>query len=113
MPVRIPAARPAELLTFAGAGAFALAPLYMATPGATERVAAQTARWAPRWERNVGYLASPAEAAARRVSPPAERAVARLGRRLPLGAAARSVDGRIRWGIDRAGGLRRWGARGE
>ncbi|ROV99531.1 hypothetical protein VMCG_06391 [Cytospora schulzeri] len=111
MPVRIPAAKSTELLTFAGAGAFVLTPLYMMTPGATERVATQTARWAPRWERNINYFVSPAERTTQRISPPVERAVRRLDDRLPLGTVARTVDRRIRWGIDRAGGLQRWAKR--
>lgn len=49
MPVRIPAARSSELFTFGVAGVAGLAPLYMMMPGATERVASHTARWAPRW----------------------------------------------------------------
>lgn len=49
MPVRIPAARSSELFTFGVAGVAGLAPLYMLMPGATERVASHTARWAPRW----------------------------------------------------------------
>lgn len=113
MPVRVPAARPTELLTFAGAGAFVLAPLWMMTPGATERVAAQTARWAPRWERRISYVAPPAERAARRVAAPAERAVRGIDDRLPLGSVARGVDRRIRSGIDRAGGMQRWAYKRE
>ncbi|ROW05050.1 hypothetical protein VSDG_00514 [Cytospora chrysosperma] len=108
MPVRIPAARSTELLTFAGAGAFVLTPLYMMMPGATERVATQTARWGTRWERNIGYLASPAEKTTRRITPPVERTVRKIDGRLPLGSVARNVDSRIRRGIDRAGGMQRW-----
>lgn len=52
MPVRIPNARSSEILTFGVGGIAAFAPLYMMIPGATERVAAQTARWAPRWYVN-------------------------------------------------------------
>ncbi|ROV95282.1 hypothetical protein VPNG_08940 [Cytospora leucostoma] len=105
--VRLPPTSPStELLTFATAGALALTPLYMALPGATERLAAATARWAPRWERNVGYLVAPAEGATRRIAPPVGRTVRSIDGRLPLGAVARGVDRRIRSGIDRAGG---WG----
>lgn len=49
MPIRIPAARRSELLTFGVGGIAAFAPLYMMMPGATERLASQTTRWAPRW----------------------------------------------------------------
>lgn len=49
MPVRIPKARSSEILTFGVGGLAAFAPLYMMMPGATERIASQTARWAPRW----------------------------------------------------------------
>lgn len=49
MPVRIPRARSSEILCFGVGGVAAFAPLYMMMPGATERVASQTARWAPRW----------------------------------------------------------------
>lgn len=111
MPVRIPAAKSTELLAFAGAGAFVLSPLYMMVPGATERVATQTARWAPRWERNINYFVSPVEKTTQRISPPIERTVKRLDDRLPLGLVARNVDRRIRWGIDRAGGLQGWNKR--
>ncbi|KUI53706.1 hypothetical protein VP1G_01149 [Cytospora mali] len=109
MPVRVPAARSTELLTFAGAGAFVLTPLYMMMPGATERVATQTARWAPRWERNINYFVSPVEKTTQRISPPVERTVKKLDDRLPLGTMARNVDRRIKRGIDRAGGMQRWG----
>ncbi|KAL1847653.1 hypothetical protein Daus18300_013886 [Diaporthe australafricana] len=108
MPVRIPAARSTELLTFAGAGAFVLTPLYMLMPGASERMATQTARWAPRWERNIGYFAAPVERTTQRITPPVERAVKRIDSRLPLGKVARGVDSRIKRGIDRAGGMVGW-----
>lgn len=102
MPIRIPAAKSSELLTFAGAGAFVLTPLYMAFPGATERVAAQTARWGSRWDRNINYFVSPVERTTQRISRPVERTVKRIDDRLPLDSMARNVDRRIRRGIDRA-----------
>jgi len=108
MPVRIPAARSTELFTFAGAGAFVLAPLYMLMPGATERMATQTARWAPRWERNISYFTAPVERTTQRIAPPVERTVKRIDSRLPLDRVARGVDSRIRRGIDRAGGFVGW-----
>lgn len=52
MPVRIPKARSSEMFTFGIAGVAGLAPLYMMMPGATERMATQTARWAPKWYVN-------------------------------------------------------------
>ncbi|POS71333.1 hypothetical protein DHEL01_v210274 [Diaporthe helianthi] len=103
MPIRIPAARSTELYTFAGAGAFVLAPLYMLMPGATERMATQTARWAPRWERNISYFTAPVERTTQRITPPVERTVRRIESRLPLGSVARGVDSRIRRGMTRFG----------
>ncbi|KAI0025202.1 hypothetical protein F4780DRAFT_775199 [Xylariomycetidae sp. FL0641] len=102
MPVRIPKARGTELATFGVAGVGAFAPFYFLLPGAEERLASQTARWAPRWERNVGYLAAPAERLAHRVEPRAERLAHRLDDRLPLARVALGVDRRIKNGIDRA-----------
>lgn len=56
MPVRIPKARSSEVFTFGVAGVAGLAPLYMMMPGATERIASQTARWAPRWYVKIGFV---------------------------------------------------------
>ncbi|KAK7741756.1 hypothetical protein SLS53_004819 [Cytospora paraplurivora] len=105
--MRLPPTNPStEILTFATAGALVLTPLYMIIPGATERVATTTARWAPRWERNINYFVAPAERTTRRIAPPVGRTVRSIDDRLPLGAVARDVDRRIKSGIDRAGG---WG----
>lgn len=101
MPVRIPKARSSEILTFGVAGTAAFAPFYMMLPGAEERIAAQTAHWAPRWERNISYFVRPVEKATLCVTPPIERTVKRIDNRLPLDKMARNVDGRIKKGIDR------------
>lgn len=57
MPVRIPRAGSSEILCFGVGGVAAFAPLYMMMPGATERVASQTARWAPRWYASFLFFA--------------------------------------------------------
>ena len=101
MPLRIPAARRAEVLTFGVAGVGALAPLYMMFPGASERMASQTARWAPRWERNIGYFTPHVEKGIQRVTPPVARAVQRIDERLPLEKIALRVDSKIKKGIER------------
>jgi len=101
MPVRIPAARRSELLTFGVGGIAAFAPLYMMMPGATERLASQTARWAPRWERNINYFVAPVERGTQFLTPPIERTVKRIDAKLPLEKAARTVDRRIKKGINR------------
>ncbi|RWA10348.1 hypothetical protein EKO27_g4753 [Xylaria grammica] len=87
MPVRIPAARGSETAIFGMAG--------------VERVASQTARWAPRWERNISRFAAPAERIAQRAEPRAARAVKRFESRVPLEKMAQNVDRRIKNGIDR------------
>ncbi|GAW23624.1 hypothetical protein ANO14919_131980 [Xylariales sp. No.14919] len=101
MPVRIPAARGSETAIFGMAGVVSFAPFYMMLPGAEERVASQTARWAPRWERNISRFAAPAERIAQRAEPRAARAVKRFESRVPLEKMAQNVDRRIKNGIDR------------
>ncbi|KAF3767337.1 hypothetical protein M406DRAFT_321541 [Cryphonectria parasitica EP155] len=103
MPVRIPKARSSELLTFGVGGLAAFAPFYMMLPGASERVASQTARWAPRWERNINYFTNPVERGTQFIAPTVERNVKRIDDKLPLERVARGVDRRIKKGIDRVG----------
>lgn len=103
MPVRIPAARGSEKAIFGMAGVASLAPLYMMLPGAEERLASQTARWAPRWERSITRVAAPAERLVQRAEPRVARTVQRIDNRLPLERMALNVDGRIKRGIDRMG----------
>lgn len=101
MPVRIPKARPTEIATFGAAGVAGFAPFYFMLPGAEERLAHQTAVWAPRWERNISHFASPAERLAQRVEPPINRAVKRIDNKLPLEKAALNVDRRIKYGLQK------------
>ncbi|GAP83890.2 putative 4-coumarate:coenzyme a ligase [Rosellinia necatrix] len=103
MPVRIPAARGSETAIFGMAGVASLAPLYMMLPGAEERLAAQTARWAPRWERSISRFAAPAERLAQRAEPRIARTVQKIDNKLPLEKMAQNVDRRIKNGIDRMG----------
>ncbi|KAI1428891.1 hypothetical protein F5Y12DRAFT_639666 [Xylaria sp. FL1777] len=103
MPIRIPAARGSETAIFGMAGIASFAPLYMMLPGAEERIASQTARWAPRWERNISRLAAPAERFAQRAEPRVARTVKRIESRVPLEKMAQNVDRRIKSGIDRFG----------
>ncbi|KAB5532659.1 hypothetical protein GE09DRAFT_1227838 [Coniochaeta sp. 2T2.1] len=103
MPVRIPAARRSEVLFFGAAGATALAPFYMMMPGASERVAAQTAHWAPRWERNITFFKSPVERGVQRIAPPVERTVKRTVARMPMEKVATGTHRRISNGVARAG----------
>ncbi|KAI0429148.1 hypothetical protein F5Y09DRAFT_268904 [Xylaria sp. FL1042] len=101
MPIRIPAARGSETAIFGMAGIASFAPFYMMLPGAEERLASQTARWAPRWERNISRLAAPAERFAQRAEPRVARTVKRIENRVPLEKMAQNVDRRIKRGIDR------------
>ncbi|KAI1460943.1 hypothetical protein F4805DRAFT_350577 [Annulohypoxylon moriforme] len=103
MPVRIPKARSTEIATFGFAGVAGFAPFYFMLPGAEERLAAQTTRWAPRWERNISYFAPPAQRIAQRVEPRVERTVKKIDDRLPLEKMAKTVDRRIKYGIERFG----------
>ncbi|KAI0484080.1 hypothetical protein GGR56DRAFT_8656 [Xylariaceae sp. FL0804] len=102
MPVRIPVARRSEIATFGLAGIAGLAPFYLLMPGSEERLASQTAIWAPRWERNISYFAPPAQRMAQRVEPRVERTIKRIDDRLPLERMATGVDRGIKSGIDRA-----------
>ncbi|KAK3485822.1 uncharacterized protein B0T23DRAFT_326409 [Neurospora hispaniola] len=90
MVVRIPAAGMTEYIFFGAAGVGTLAPLAMGIPGAEERVARATAKWAPRWERNINYFTNhvPVERGIQRITPPVERAVHRVEHELPLEKAA-------------------------
>ncbi|KAH8912466.1 hypothetical protein BR93DRAFT_79399 [Coniochaeta sp. PMI_546] len=103
MPVRIPAPRRSEILFFGAAGATAFAPFYMMMPGASERVAAQTAHWAPRWERNITFFKSPVERGVQRISPHAERTVKKTVARVPMEKMATGTHRRISNGVARAG----------
>ncbi|KAL7786041.1 hypothetical protein V8C43DRAFT_147633 [Trichoderma afarasin] len=67
---RLPKAKPTEIFCISAAGVGVLAPLYMAMPGAEERLQRQTNKWAPRWERNINYFSSPAERTAQRIDRP-------------------------------------------
>jgi len=100
MPPRIPKAGSSELLTFGVAGVGVFAPLYFILPGAEERLAAQTARWAPRWEKNISYVAPRVERGIQRVEPPVSRAVRNIDRRLPLEKMAKGIDRRIKTSIE-------------
>ncbi|KAH9896214.1 hypothetical protein F4778DRAFT_259265 [Xylariomycetidae sp. FL2044] len=102
MPVRLPKPRRGEIATYGLAGVGAFAPFYFMMPGAEERLASNTAKWAPRWERNISYFAPPAQNLTERVHPHLGRTVNNLHGKLPLERAAVSVDGRIKRGIDRA-----------
>ncbi|KAF7551307.1 hypothetical protein G7Z17_g5098 [Cylindrodendrum hubeiense] len=102
MPVRIPRlpqARRSEIITFGAAGVGVLTPLYIFMPGAEERISNQTNKWAPRWERNINYFASPVERGVQRIEPPVARMVQRVDERLPLERMAKSVEKGIRSGI--------------
>lgn len=83
------------------AGVGVLAPLYMLMPGADERLASQTTKWAPRWEKNISYFAPPVERGMQRLEPPIARTVQKIPERLPLERMAKGVDSTIKAGIDR------------
>lgn len=100
---RLPQAKRSEIMIIGAAGLCVLAPLYMIMPGADERMATQTTKWAPRWERNIGYFTPPVERGVQRIEPPVSRMVQRVEDRLPLEKMAKSVDKSIRSGIDRFG----------
>lgn len=91
----------AEKVCYSVAGVGALAPLYLLIPGASERLAMQTTRWAPRWERNINYFVSPAQRAAVRAEPPIARTVRRIEHRLPLERAAKATERRLRREFER------------
>lgn len=100
MPVRIPAPRRSETITFGCAGVAFFAPFYMMMPGAEERVARQTLKWAPRWERNITFFKSPIERSIQKVTPPVARTVQRVEHRLPLEKVAKRADSRIKKNLD-------------
>jgi hypothetical protein len=101
MAPRIPKARTSEILTYGAAGLGAFAPLCFMLPGAKERLATQTARWAPRWEKNISYVVPRVERGIQRVEPPVSRAVRNIDRRLPLEKFAKGVNRHIKNSIDR------------
>ncbi len=104
MPVRIPPPRTTEILCFGVAGVGAFAPFYVLLPGAEERLAAQTARWAPRWERNISLVTPQIARSIRTVTPPVARTVKKIDQRLPLEKVAKRIDSNIKKGIDRVNG---------
>lgn len=106
MPVRIPAARASEVVSFGVGGVAAFAPIYMMlAPGAEETMARHTTRWAPRWEHVAQrYITPPVQHAVRtHVAPPVERTVQRVDRitNPHMARAAQHVDRRIRNGLQR------------
>lgn len=101
MPPRIPATKSTEVFCYGVAGVGVFAPLCLMFPGAQERLATQTARWAPRWERNIAYFAPSVERGIKRVEPPVAKMVKRLDERLPLEKVAKNVDGSIKKGLER------------
>jgi hypothetical protein len=98
---RLPRARRSEVLLFGAAGVGVLAPLYMIMPGAEERLAHQTTKWAPRWEKNISFFTPPVEKGVQRIEPPIARTVQRIEERLPLEAVAKKTESVIRKSIDR------------
>lgn len=100
---RLPKAKASEVFVVGAAGVGVLTPLYMIMPGAEERLAAQTVKWAPRWEKNISYFTNPAALAAQRVEPPVSKAVQRIDERLPLEKMTKKVSARIQSGFDRWG----------
>lgn len=100
---RMPGAKRSEVLCMGAAGVGVLTPLYLLMPGAEERLARQTAKWAPRWERNITYFTPPVERAVQRIEPSVSRAVQRVDNRLPLERMAKKVDSSIRGGIYKFG----------
>lgn len=101
MPVRIPAATRGEVFCFGAAGISAFAPFYLMAPGAEARLSRQTAKWAPKWERNITFFKSPVERGIQRVTPPVARTVQRVEHRLPLEKVAQKTDRGIKKSIDK------------
>ena len=104
MVLRLAAGKTTETICMAGATATALAPLYFLLPSGEQRLAQQTAKWAPRWEKNLSYFTPAAEKSIKRVEPPVARAVRAVERRLPLEKVAKGAEKRIQWGFDRWNG---------
>lgn len=104
MVVRIAATKTSETLCYAGATFGALAPLYFLLPSGERRLASQTAKWAPRWERNLSYFTPTAEKSIKRVEPPVARAIRSVEGRLPLEKVAKGAERRIQAGFDRWNG---------
>ena len=104
MAPRIPSTltRSPEAICYGAASITALAPLYLLMPGAEERLATQTTKWAPRWERNISVFSPSFEKGVQRVEPPIAKAVRRIENRLPLERVALGVDRRIKSTIERA-----------
>jgi hypothetical protein len=103
MPVRIPAARPSEIAIFGAAGVTGFAPFYLMVPGANERMASQTGKWAPRWERNITFFKNPVERGVQRLSPPVERTVKKINDKVPMEKMATATHHSIEKGVARAG----------
>jgi hypothetical protein len=106
MPARLILTAP-ELFLYTVAGVGGLAPFYLLVPGAEERLASQTAIWAPRWEKNLSYFTPTVERGVHRVEPPVSRTVRRIEHRLPLERVAQRLDVGIKNSIERANKHRR------
>lgn len=99
------APRITELLTYLTATTTAFAPIVflLAGPPAQERLATQTARWAPRWERSISRVAPHVERNAVWVGARVERAVKGTEHiwRPRVERVAKGLEGSIRSGVDR------------
>ncbi|ROT36324.1 hypothetical protein SODALDRAFT_335426 [Sodiomyces alkalinus F11] len=99
MPLTMPlglAIKSGEAICYGVATVGGFAPFYFMYPGADQRLANQTAKWAPRWEKNINYVCPTTERAIKRVEPPVARAVRAVEHRLPLERMAKGVERRLR-----------------
>ncbi|KAL2755685.1 hypothetical protein ACRALDRAFT_1071095 [Sodiomyces alcalophilus JCM 7366] len=85
-----------EAICYGAATIGGLTPLYFMYPGHDQRLASQTAKWAPRWEKNINYVYPTTERAIKRVEPPVARTVRAVEHRLPLERMAKGVERRLR-----------------
>ncbi|TVY52991.1 hypothetical protein LCER1_G007598 [Lachnellula cervina] len=69
-------------------------PLLFFLPGAEERLAAQAAKWGPRWEKNLSHIAPRMEKGAARIEPRMQKGVKVV--EPPMKRAAFAIDRNIK-----------------
>ncbi|TVY27677.1 hypothetical protein LHYA1_G004910 [Lachnellula hyalina] len=69
-------------------------PLLFFLPGAGERIAVQSAKWGPRWENNLSYIAPKMEKGAARIEPRIQKGVKVV--EPPMKRAAFAIDRNIK-----------------
>lgn len=96
MPIKLAIVKSGEAICYGAATLGGFAPFYFIYPGSDQRLADQTAKWAPRWEKNIHYVCPTTQRAIKRVEPRLANTVRAVEHRLPLERMAKSMERHLR-----------------